>query len=171
MEARGTKRKSSESVHGDLGVAMTKLNNDSAKLNIDMKAAKEDFALMCKSMTDRQAEILTSGLFVEEQHRRVLDLLDGKQDVVRGASSVDAETASTSAKEDIRKLARESDESLRNDRIYREIELQELEKIFKQYEGMLKENMADMKKRAEEIEKQRRELSSKLIKLARSAAE
>ncbi|WOH15206.1 hypothetical protein DCAR_0934743 [Daucus carota subsp. sativus] len=136
-----------------------------------MKAAKEDFALMCKSMTDRQAEILTSGLFLEEQHRRVIDLLDGKQDVVGDSSTADDETARTSGNEDARKLAREADESLRNHRVYREIELQELEKIFKKYEGMLKQNMSEMRKSAEDIEIQRRELSPKLIQLARSKAD
>ena len=69
MERRGTKRKHSEIVHEGLAFELTKLNNDSAKLNSDMKLAKEDFALMCKSMTDRQAEILTARLFLEEQYR------------------------------------------------------------------------------------------------------
>ena len=69
MEPRGTKRKHNALVHGAVALELTKLNNDSAKLNNDMRSSKEDFSMMCKSMTDRQAEILTLGLFVEEQHR------------------------------------------------------------------------------------------------------
>ncbi|KAL1823761.1 hypothetical protein ACET3Z_010539 [Daucus carota] len=171
MERRGTKRKHSEIVHEGLAFELTKLNNDSAKLNSDMKLAKEDFALMCKSMTDRQAEILTARLFLEEQYRRVIDLLDGKQSVVGGASTAAVEIAQTLGNADIKQLARDSDDSFRNHRIYKEIELQELEKVFKQYEGMLKQNMTEMRERAEEIEKQRRELSRKLIQFARSAGD
>ena len=32
-----------------------------------MKAAKKDFEHMCKTLTDRQADFLTRGLFLEEQ--------------------------------------------------------------------------------------------------------
>lgn len=69
MEQRGAKRKHIEIVRKDLSVALTKLVQDSAKLNNDMRAAKEDFELMSKSMLNRKAEFLTQGLFLEEQHR------------------------------------------------------------------------------------------------------
>ncbi|WOH08959.1 hypothetical protein DCAR_0728410 [Daucus carota subsp. sativus] len=117
MDPRGTKRKHSESVQDGLVVELTKLNNDSANLNSDMKAANEDFAMMYKSMTDRQAEILTRGLFLEEQHRRVIELLNRGEDVVGVTSTGDEERARTSGNTDIRKLARESDESLRDHRV------------------------------------------------------
>lgn len=98
-------------------------------------------------------------------------MLDGKQSVVGGASTAAVEIAQTLGNADIKQLARDSDDSFRNHRIYKEIELQELEKVFKQYEGMLKQNMTEMRERAEEIEKQRRELSRKLIQFARSAGD
>lgn len=97
-------------------------------------------------------------------------MLNERQDIVDVTYTGDGETARPSGNADIRKLARESDESLRDHRIYREIELQDLEKVFKQYKGMLKQNMTEMRERAEDIEKQRRQLSPKLTQLARSAA-
>ena len=103
--------------------------------------------------------------------RRVIDLLDGKQYPVGPATTGDEEIAKTVVNADIGKLCRDSDDSLRNHRIYREIELQELEKVFKQYEGMLKQNMTEMREKAEDIEKQRRALSQKLIQFARSVVD
>lgn len=103
--------------------------------------------------------------------RRVIELLNGGEDVVGVTSTGDEERARTSGNTDIRKLARESDESLRDHRVYREIELQEQEKLFKQYKRMLEQNMIEMRERAEIIEKQRRLLSPKLIQLSRSEAE
>lgn len=74
MEPKRIKRKHYEVVKNDLAVELTKLRADSAKLNSDMKAAKEDFDEMCKSMTDKQAEFLTRSLFLEEQHRYLYNL-------------------------------------------------------------------------------------------------
>ena len=69
MESRGKKRKQIEIMENEFTAECTKLDHDSEILNKDMKAAREDFALMCKSMNDRHAELLTSGLFLEEHHR------------------------------------------------------------------------------------------------------
>ena len=69
MEPGSLKRKHYEVMKNDLNVELTKLRADSAKLNSDVKAAKEDFEQMCKTLTDRQADFLTRGLFLEEQHK------------------------------------------------------------------------------------------------------
>ena len=69
MESRRLKRKHYEVMKNDLSVELTKLRADSAKLNSDIKAAKEDFEQMCRTLSDRQADFLTRSLFLEEQHR------------------------------------------------------------------------------------------------------
>lgn len=104
-------------------------------------------------------------------HRRVLDLLDGRHHGQESESIGGKETLTMPTIEDVKKLARDSDETLRNNRIMKEIEIQELEKVFKEYKAIMKQNIVCLRERAECIEKQRRELSPKLIQFARAVAE
>ena len=98
----------------------------------------------------------------------MLDVLDGRPHD-QGIESIGVnESLNVTTTPDLRKLARDTDETLRNHRIIREIEIQEMEKVFKQYKAVMKQNIAGFRERAKGIEKQRRELSPKLIHLARS---
>ncbi|KAL1818261.1 hypothetical protein DCAR_0414546 [Daucus carota subsp. sativus] len=171
MEQRGAKRKHIEIVRKDLSVALTKLVQDSAKLNNDMRAAKEDFELMSKSMLNRKAEFLTQGLFLEEQHRRVIDILDGKNHGDEPEPIEHSTLLPPSSTTDMKKFSRESGEALRDHRIIREVEIQSLEGIFTQLDLMMKQNMKELRERAEGIERERRELSGKLLKLSRSTGD
>ncbi|WOH11383.1 hypothetical protein DCAR_0830866 [Daucus carota subsp. sativus] len=129
-QLKGIKRKHFELVKSDLAVELTKLTNDSDKLNKDLRGAKADFELMCKSMTDRQADFLTHGLFLEEQYGKVIGVLDGKIHPGERSSAGEDEARRTGSVVDIRKFARDSRESLINHRISREIALQEMETTF-----------------------------------------
>lgn len=101
----------------------------------------------------------------------MLDVLDGRPHGQAIESTKGNETLNVQTIADVRKLARDSDETLRNHRIIGEIEIQEMEKVFKQYKAVMKQNIDGFRERAEGIEKQRRELSPKLIHLARAVVE
>lgn len=52
----------------DLSVELTNLTNDSRRLQNDLRSSNEDFFMMCKSMSDRQADFLTRLMFLEEKN-------------------------------------------------------------------------------------------------------
>lgn len=53
----------------DLRIELSKLTVDSGKLKTELQEAKVDFEMMCKSISHRQAEILTRAYFLEETYR------------------------------------------------------------------------------------------------------
>lgn len=103
--------------------------------------------------------------------RRVIDVLDGRQHDVAGESPGENELLPVSYGEDIKRFAKDSEDSLRNHRIMREVQMQEMEKVFAKYEGVMKQNMAEMRQKAEEIEMQRRVLSPKLFQFTQYVVE
>ena len=61
--------------------------------------------------------------------RRVIDVLDGRQHDDGGEATGENEILPVSYGEDIKRFVRDSEDSLRNHRIFREVEMQEMERF------------------------------------------
>ena len=97
----------------------------------------------------------------------MIDVLDGRQHDDEGEATGENEILPVSYGEDMKRFVRDSEDALRNHRILRDVEIQEMEKVFTKYEGILKQNMVEMREKARAIERQRWELSPKLFQFTR----
>ena len=77
----------------------------------------------------------------------------GRQHDGGGEATGENEILSVSYGEDMKRFVRDSEDSLRNHRIFREVEIQEMEKVFAEYEWILKQNMVEMREKAKQFEK------------------
>ncbi|WOG86672.1 hypothetical protein DCAR_0205889 [Daucus carota subsp. sativus] len=168
-QSRRSAKRKCEALKNDLYVELTNLTNDYRNLQNDIHNANEDFFLMCKSMSERQADFLTRALFLEEKYGEVIGMLDGKLKQGEGESTGENVVLPTPYADSFARFAEDSNYSLKGHGVLMDEEERKMSQLLKEYDEVFSENMKVFGERAKAIVVMRTNLAAKLTKFNTSA--
>ncbi|KAL1831126.1 hypothetical protein ACET3Z_000777 [Daucus carota] len=115
--------------------------------------------MMCKSLANRQADFLTRSLFLDEKYGESITVLDGRVQEASGENVILPRSYIVSQ----RRFVDDSTTSLSNHEVLRAEQFIEMLEVFEKYQAIWKQNIKELKERAEGIDKQRIRLRGKLM--------